>query len=104
MNDLTKNKTYSVVAKRSATFLTDWAVRNEDAFEEVMDILKDESPHKWVDVFLKIKLAEAANTPQQKPQTNIDKINVNINKLDTLGDIKDSSWRKADSIQYEEVK
>lgn len=83
------------------SFLRSWAKRNEDTFERVMDMLAQEAPQKYAEIYIKIKQMEVANTP--KTSNHIEKVNIQVNKLDALSDVKDPSWRDNDT-PYEEIK
>ena len=102
-NEITNAQTLPPKALSSDNFLRDWAIRNEHAFEDVMEQLRDELPQKWADLYLRIKMEATKTSLEKQAKNNIENINVNINKLDTLGDIKDSSWREPKATQYEEV-
>lgn len=85
------------------SFLKDWSRRNEHTFEMVMERLAEELPQKFAEIYIKVKQIEMANAPQPKTTNNIEKVNIQLSKLDALGDVKDSSWRECDT-QYEEIK
>lgn len=87
--------------------LKTWVESNTDTFSAVMEKLADEAPAKYADIYLRALQISSSASQQKTPPGNT--LNVQINKLDTLSDVTDTSWRKNKSkhkIQdtpYEEI-
>lgn len=101
-----KANTFLVRSSGSVSkFLPEWIENNKDTFNECMERVADELPQKYCELYLKMIQIASQQQPAPK-QTNIDTMNVNVSsKLDALGDIHDTSWRKDSNFtNYEEIK
>lgn len=97
-------KEVSVVGE-DKSFLQNWAKRNADTFERAMELVFEENPYKFAELYLKvIKESKDLPVPQKINATINQTNNTQINKLDAASEIQDTSWRRnGEFAVYEDI-
>lgn len=97
-------------ASENLAFLRSWANANEDTFTRCMDILAEEDPKRFAEIYVKVKSLTQPKETNTNVNVSIENKNSAIEKLATLASVTDSMHRieapgrRTRYAEYQEIK